>query len=191
MSMRCLGLIPLSGAAVLAAVAAAGCGSTGEPSGGGLWRAHEVRLQADYDTTPPVGGIGLDVELDTLRNARGQPVVWARVSATNRSDRDLVGTTGLYFHWRFTAYDDAARAGEPLWSNEQRVGVYPDAGLFIRLPAGATQVFPATGLDIGETIATRGPGTYYFAARLWGWLSDPPGGWLTERIPAGAVVILP
>lgn len=194
-------MIPSSGAAVLAAVAAAGCGSTGEPSGGGLWRAHEVRLQTDYDTTAPAGDVALDVEFDTLRTPRGDPRLYARVSARNVSDRDLVGETGLCRHWRFTAYDNAARAGTPLWSGEDPdSGFCPLAALLIRLPVGATQVFPTVALDFGGIIGTRGPGTYYFAARLWGVTNptpdaltgrDPPMGWLTERIPAGAVVLLP
>lgn len=191
--MRYLRLMPSSRAALLIVAAAAGCGSSGEPSGGGLWRAHEIRLQTDYDTTPPAGEIGLDVEFDTVLTPRGDPMLYARVSATNLSDRDLVGETGKYYHWRFTAFGNGERAGEPLWNDEPQVGVYPSAGWSIRLPVGATQVFPNVALDFDAIIGTRGPGTYYFGARLWGWLEgrDPPGGWLTERIPAGAVVLLP
>jgi len=189
MTLRYRGLIPSSGAAVFIAIAAAGCGSTGEASGGGLWRTHELRLLADYDTTPPAGEIGLDVEFDTVLTRGGDPMLYARVSATNLSDRDLVGVTGLYYHWRFTAYDSAERAGEPIWNGEVEEGPIPDAALFIRLPVGATQVFPPVYMP--GFIRTPGPRTYYFAARLWGWLRDPPGGWLTERIPAGAVVLLP
>jgi hypothetical protein len=113
------------------------------------------------------------------------------VTATNLSGRDLVGMTGAQCHWMFTAYDNPDRAGEPLWNGEDQLCRL--LGLVLRLPSGATQRFPPTLLDFDAITATRGAGTYYFAARLKGILGDGsgPSTWLTERLPAGAVVLLP
>jgi hypothetical protein len=179
------------GAALVLSVGALGCGATGEPSGGGLWRAHEVQVQTSYDTLPPASDTPVTVQFDTLRTSAGYPRLYARVTATNLSSRDLVGTSGWFCHWLFTAYDNPERAGEPLWNGESKG--CRDAGLYLELPAGTTQVFPPTLLDFDEITKTRGAGTYYFAARLTGILGEGtgPSGWLTERVPAGAVVLLP
>jgi hypothetical protein len=169
---------------------AAGCGSGGEPLAGTHWSAQEVQLQVAYDTVPPDPDTPIAVEFDTLRNALRHPILYARVTATNLSGRDLVGLTGASCHWMFTAYDNPERAGEPLWSGEGRacsLGALP-----LDLPRGGTQVFPSTYLDFDEITRTRGAGVYYFAARLRGMLGDePPSRWLTERVPAGAVVLVP
>jgi hypothetical protein len=194
MSIRCVGVGATGASALLLAVAAAGCGSSGEPSGGDLWRAHEVQVQARFDTTPPTGeDVPIQVQFDTIRTRWGDPFLWVRVRATNLSDRDLVGMTGAYCNWEFTAFDNAERAGEPVWSDEGTP--CRQMGLPLELPAGATQVFPSDLMDIADIMKGRGPGTYYFSARLQGFLGDDPskwsgGPWLTERIPAGAVVLL-
>jgi hypothetical protein len=172
-------------------LAAAGCGRIGEPSGGDLWRAQELPVQVFYDTVARTSDTPLTVQFDTLRTSKGHPRLYARVTATNQSDRDLVGVTGGSCHWMFTAYDNPERAGEPLWNAEHRLCT--DVGFRLDLPAGATQVFPWTWLDLDEITKTRGAGTYYFAARLQGILGEGtgPSGWLTERLPAGALVLLP
>ena len=149
-----------------------------------------MQVQVYYDTIAATSE-PLSVQFDTLRTAEGYPILYATVTATNLSNRSLVGTTGFYCHWLFTAYDNGERTGEPLWNGEGKACL--QAAYDINLPAGSTQTFPRTWLDFAAITKTRGPGTYYFAARLRGWLDgeDPPSRWLTERIPAGAVVLLP
>jgi hypothetical protein len=151
-----------------------------------------MSVQVAYDTVLPMADTPLMVEFEMRRNAFGYPSLWAKVAATNLSRRSLVGESGKYCHWLFTAYDNPERAGEPLWSGEDKG--CREAGLWLEMQPGATQVFPTTFLDGFAQFATaRGPGTYYLAARLRGWLEDEPpqARWLTERVPAGAVVLVP
>jgi hypothetical protein len=178
------------GALLVLWLGATSCGDSGEPSGGPLWNYHDVQLRVAYDTLPPDSDTPLAVEFDTLRNALGYPFLHVRVTATNVSDRGLIGLTGSSCHWMFTAYDNPERAGQPLWSGEDKA--CREGGFVLNLPPGATQVFPTTSLDLGEITKARGTGVYYFAARLRGMLGDePPSRWLTERVPAGAVVLVP
>jgi hypothetical protein len=169
----------------------AACGSTGEPPLGYLWRAQEVELGVLYDTLPSADETPLAVHFDTLRTESGHMRLWASVTATNRSNRRLVGETGGACHWRFTAYDNPKREGEPVWSRED--GICRLSAMPFDIEPGAQLAFPRTGLGlVGDLTETRGPGTYYFAARLWGKLGDDgPWQWLTGRLPAGSLVLVP
>jgi hypothetical protein len=89
----------------------------------------------------------------------------------------------------FTAYDNPGREGEPLWTRE---GTWcRDSEIALSLKPGERQAFPRTNLDFDEITKNRGPGTYYFSARLWASLGDRSSEYVTEPIPAGAVVLLP
>ena len=89
----------------------------------------------------------------------------------------------------FSAYDNPGRAGEPLWTRE---GTWCRAyEVPLALGPGETQQFPRTKLDFDAITKDRGPGTYYFTARLWARLDDRPADYVTLPVPAGAVVLLP
>lgn len=185
---------------------ASACGDGGPLFSGGLWSAHEVQLEVRYDTLPPGGSTPLTVELDTLRASAGELWLWARVTATNLSNRALVGSTSPC-GWAFTAYDNPERKGEPFWTEPRWrddgsdeglnaggiVVVCGDFALHLQLAPGATQAFPGGLLGrVDEEARALGPRTWYFAAQLRGSLGDDgPSQWLTEPLPAGALVIAP
>ena len=186
-----------SGAAAFASVLAIGCGSSGEPNGGSVLRADEVRLQVYYyDTIPredslPLwpGDLPITVVFDTVRNPVGYPMLHANITATNLSNRSLIGWTGTdCWGWWFRVHDNPEREGEPVWTPRFCRG-YP---IDLMLPAGGTQRFPPVFIYTQAILESRGPGTYYLSARLQGKLGSDTLGtggsyWLTDWIPAGTV----
>lgn len=152
------------------------------------WGNQDLSLSVHYDTV--AGGIADDsiplrVHYDITRNATGYPLLWATVTARNQSGRSLVGEAQPCL-WRFRAYDNEERAGDPLWG-EGSNPFCESALVYIDLPPGGTQTFRRRFLPLDSIVAGRGPGSYYFAARLWGSVGQGPSEWLTDWIPAGSV----
>ena len=197
MATRTMALGPRAGGALVLSLLAA-CSSAGEPGSGALLSADAIRLNIQYDTVPPPDTLlppsdaPVIVELFRIPNSAGYPVLKARVTATNLSDRPLIGTTGQdCWGWTFSVYDNPAQEGEPLWTPRACRG----SQIPLTLPVGGTQQFPPQGLGAWE-LTNPGPGTYYLFVRLRGkvgadTLTTNPSGWLTEWIPAGTLILRP
>jgi hypothetical protein len=163
-------------------------------------RADEVQLQVYYDTVPredsvPLssGDLPITIVFDTVRNSVGYPMLHAHVTATNLSNRSLIGWTGTdCWGWWFRVYDNPEREGEPVWTPRWCRGVPID----LTLPPGGTQRFPPVFIYTQAILDGHGAGTYYLSARLQGELGNDTLGtggsyWLTDWIPAGAVNLVP
>lgn len=190
----------MSSAVALASLLAAGCASSGEPDGGAVLRAEDVRLQVYYDTVPredsvPLvpGDLPITVVFDTVRNSVGYPMLFAHITATNLSDRSLIGWTGTdCWGWWFRVHDNPEREGEPVWTPRFCRG----SQVPLNLPPGGTQRFRPVWIHTGAVLDGHGPGTYYLSARLQGTVGRDTLGsggsyWITDWIPAGAVTLVP
>jgi hypothetical protein len=177
------------GVVSLLVLGTAACGPVGEPA---AWTARELSLSVHYDTLPGVAAddtLPLQVTYNVVTNQVGHQMLYATVTAANLTGQALVGITGRYCNWMFDAYASPDLSGEPLWSDGS--SVCPAAAMPLRLEAGATQVFPARWLPFDSIVGSRGPGTYYFGARLQGSIDGGADRWLTERLPAGRVQLVP
>jgi len=178
-------------AAWLLLLAAGGCGLLEDRQ---VWNSEDVLLSVHYDTIPgdmTGDSLLLRVQYDTVRNAVGYPLLWVTVSAHNLSGSALVGETNPC-GWRFRAYGNEARDGDPIWVEEPNP-ICQSELISINLPPGATQTFRRRGLPFDSIVAGFGPRTVYFAARLRGRLGNGPGPieWLTAWTAAGSIELVP
>jgi hypothetical protein len=127
----------------------------------------------------------LVVSYDLVLTTGGR-LLYATPTAVNTGDLPLVGSTGGCA-WEFSAYRDPQRAGTPAWSQDFEHSVCTSIEIGIDIPPRGSQKFPPSIIPYAEIFDSSGPGTYYFAARLRG----GPGGWWTDRLPAGSYEILP